>query len=78
MTKRHPRNFTGMDWLRFRMTYLGDTSLQQVADRVGINRGNLYRYFQLETRPSIDVVPLLADALGVTVMEILRALEVDL
>jgi len=78
MAKRHLRNFTGMEWLRSRMTYLGYTSLQQVADLAGINRGNLWRYFQLETRPSIDVLPLLADALGVTVMEILRALEVEL
>jgi transcriptional regulator with XRE-family HTH domain len=78
MTKRRPRNFTGMEWLRHHMKIQGYTSLQQVATVAGLNRGNLWRYFRLETRPSIDVLPLLADALNVDVMEILRALEVQL
>jgi len=76
-TKR-PADLTGMEWLRYRMERNGYTSLQQVADAVGINRGNLWRYFMLETRPSIDVLPLLADALDAHIYDVLAALEVDL
>jgi transcriptional regulator with XRE-family HTH domain len=65
-----------MKWLRNRMTELEYNSLQEVADAVGINRGNLYRYFTAETRPSIEMMPPLCSALDVTYEELLIALEV--
>jgi transcriptional regulator with XRE-family HTH domain len=65
-----------MKWLRFRMEQLQYASLQEVADAVGINRGNLYRYFTAETRPSIEMLPPLCSALEVSYEELLEALEV--
>jgi len=65
-----------MKWLRNRMTELDYKSLQEVADDLGINRGNLYRYFTAETRPSIEMMPPLCTVLGVTYEELLIALEV--
>jgi transcriptional regulator with XRE-family HTH domain len=65
-----------MKWLRNRMAELDYSSLQEVADDVGINRGNLYRYFTAETRPSIEMMPPLCKVLGVTYEELLIALEV--
>jgi len=67
---------TGMPWLRQRMTTLKYTSLEQVAVDMGINRGNLYRYFALETRPSIAMLPVMTEVLGVKTDEMLRVLEV--
>lgn len=65
-----------MKWLRNRMNELDYRSLQEVAEAVGINRGNLYRYFTGETRPSIEMMPPLCSALDLTYEELLIALEV--
>ena len=67
---------TGMEWLRDRMDKLEYFSLQEVAEDVGINRGNLYRYFTLETKPSIAMMPPLCEVLHATWEELLVALEV--
>ena len=67
---------TGLDWLRARMDKLGYTSLEQVASVIGINRGNLYRYFTLETRPSVALLPDLCRALKSSPAEMLKALEI--
>lgn len=67
----------GMDWLHNRMQDLGLASLEQVAERCGLNRGNLHRYFNFETRPSIDVIPQLCVGLEVSPEEILRALGIQ-
>lgn len=67
---------TGMDWLRARMDKLGYTSLEEVASELGINRGNLYRYFTLENRPSVAMLPALCEVFKVKTDEMLRALEV--
>ena len=69
-------NKTGLEWLRARMDKLGYTSLEQVAREIGINRGNLYRYFSLETRPSVALLPDLCRALKASPAEVLRALEI--
>lgn len=66
-----------MDWLQERMDALGLTSLEQVATRCGLNRGNLYRYFSFETRPSIDVLPLLCEGLDASPQDVLRALGIQ-
>lgn len=63
-------------WFRTRMEDMGFDTLQQLSDATGINRGNLYRYITLETRPSIDVVPVLCNALDLTADELLQALHV--
>mgnify|MGYP006286867185 CR=1 FL=1 len=67
---------TGLEWLRARMAKLGYTSLEQVASVIGINRGNLYRYFTLETRPSVALLPDLCRALKASPAEMLKALEI--
>jgi transcriptional regulator with XRE-family HTH domain len=55
----------------------GWTTYEQVAQRCGINRGNLHRYFSFETRPSVDMIPVLCNALKVDTNELLDALEVE-
>ena len=67
---------TGLEWLRARMDKLGYRSLEQVANEIGINRGNLYRYFSLETRPSVALLPDLCRALEASPAEVLKALEI--
>jgi transcriptional regulator with XRE-family HTH domain len=67
---------TGMEWLRARMDKLGYTSLEEVANDLGINRGNLYRYFALETKPSVAMLPPMCEVFRVRTDEILYALEV--
>jgi len=67
---------TGLEWLRERMDVLGYKSLEEVAQQIGINRGNLYRYFSLETRPSVALLPDLCHALDCSPAEILKALEI--
>ena len=52
-------------------------SLEEAAAACGLNRGTLYRYFTLEQRPSIDVLPALCDGLQASPLEILRALEIQ-
>jgi transcriptional regulator with XRE-family HTH domain len=70
------KQLTGLDWLRNRMETLGYNSLEVVAQEIGINRGNLYRYFSLETRPSVALLPDMCRALKSSPAEILKALEI--
>ena len=70
------KNVTGLEWLRARMDKLGYNSLEEVAQEIQINRGNLYRYFSLETRPSVALLPNLCRALKASPTEILKALEI--
>jgi transcriptional regulator with XRE-family HTH domain len=70
------KDLTGMEWLRARMEKLGYNSLEEVAQEIQINRGNLYRYFSLETRPSVALLPNLCKVLKASPAEILRALEI--
>jgi transcriptional regulator with XRE-family HTH domain len=67
---------TGMEWLRARMEKLGYSSLEEVAQEIHINRGNLYRYFSLETRPSVALLPDLCRVLKASPAEMLKALEI--
>lgn len=67
----------GLDWLYERMEELELRSLEEVAERCGLNRGNLYRYFKFETRPSIDVLPELCNGLDASPEEILVALGIQ-
>lgn len=71
------KNETGLDWLYSRMEELEMSSLEEVARAAGLNRGNLYRYFSFQTRPSIDVLPSLCKALKATPIEVLRALGIQ-
>jgi len=73
MTKRRKK---GMKWLRDKMDTLGYTSLEQVANELNINRGNLYRYFILETKPSVAMLPIMADVFETDYEDILYALDV--
>ena len=67
---------TGLEWLRARMDKLGYKSLEEVAQEIKINRGNLYRYFSLETRPSVALLPDLCRVLKASPAEVLKALEI--
>lgn len=71
------KKLIGEPWLRAQMKRNGYGSLQEVAEAANLHRGNLWRYFQFLTRPSIDVIPRLAYALDVTVMDVMTALEAD-
>ena len=73
---RTSNQLTGMDWLKQRMSMLDYQSLQEVAEDVGINRGNLYRIFMLETSPSVALLPALCRTLHTPLVELLRVLEV--
>ena len=73
---RSTNKLTGLEWLRSRMDKLGYTSLEEVAQEIQINRGNLYRYFSLETRPSVALLPNLCRALQASPSDILKALEI--
>lgn len=70
------KKLTGKEWLRSKMEELGYVSLEEVATDMGINRGNLYRYFSLETRPSIAMLPIFCDVLQAEPNEIMWALEI--
>lgn len=63
-------------WLRERMDKLGFTSLEQLANETGINRGNIYRYFTQEQRPSVALVDPLCRVLKVTPQALLIGLGV--
>jgi DNA-binding Xre family transcriptional regulator len=64
-----------MDWLRATMKKRGFT-LNSLAEEIGINKGNIYRYFTQQQRPRIDVVPILCDALKATPASLLIQLGV--
>ncbi|MFA5775583.1 MAG: helix-turn-helix transcriptional regulator [Ilumatobacteraceae bacterium] len=68
---------TGSDWLKFKMEQCGFKSLQQAADACGLDKGTLYRYFAIETRPSIDVIPKLCKGLKASPLEVLQALGIQ-
>lgn len=68
----------GMKWLSQRMSELDLSSLEEAADRCSLNKGNLYRYFSFETRPSIDILPKLCEGLEASPGEVLRALGIQI
>ena len=59
------------------MEQLELNSLEQAAERCGLNRGNLYRYFTWATRPSIDMLPDPCKGLEAAPSEILQALGIS-
>jgi transcriptional regulator with XRE-family HTH domain len=67
----------GLDWLHDRMEQLGFDTLEDAARACDLNRGNLYRYFSFETRPSIDVLPKLCEGLDASPLEVLQALGIQ-
>lgn len=78
-TKKGVKRYTPEEtysWLRDRMTKLGYTSLEQVAAETGINRGNIYRYFTQEQRPSVALVEPLCQVLKVSPQALLIGLGV--
>ena len=72
------RSKVGIDWLYGRLEELGLNSLEQAAERCGLNRGNLYRYSMWETRPSIDVLAALCEGLDSSPEEVLKALGIQI
>jgi transcriptional regulator with XRE-family HTH domain len=64
------------EWFRRRMTDAGLETLEDLAEAVGINKGNLSRYFRQETRPAVTVVGPLAEALDLAPETVLIGLGV--
>lgn len=62
------------EWLAKRMTELGCSGLQELADRSGIDKGSISRYFRQERSPSIEVIAPLCDVLEVAPETLLIAL----
>jgi transcriptional regulator with XRE-family HTH domain len=58
------------------MAELGMSSIVELELQTGINKGTLSRYFRQIQRPSIDVIPVLCEALKVSPLSLLRALGV--
>lgn len=58
-------------WLRARMDELGISSLDELAERSGSDKGNLSRIFRQIQRPRVDALEPLASGLEVGVYELL-------
>jgi transcriptional regulator with XRE-family HTH domain len=72
-----PNRYTAKEsneWLRQTMLKLGIKSLDELSSMTKIDRGSLSRYFNLERRPSIDVITPLCTALKITSDELLVVL----
>jgi DNA-binding Xre family transcriptional regulator len=61
-------------WLEKQMAKQGLTSLEELSQASGIDRGTLSRYFRQERRPSVDVIAPLCQALDVAPETLLIAL----
>ncbi|MBM3656109.1 MAG: helix-turn-helix transcriptional regulator [Actinobacteria bacterium] len=62
------------EWLRTRMQALNISGLEELAQRTGVDRGSVSRYFRQERVPKIDVIAPLAQALEVSPETLLIAL----
>ena len=58
------------------MELVGLASLQEAAEACGLDKAALWRYFNLDVRPSIDRLPNLCLGLQVSLDELLIALDV--
>ncbi len=54
------------EWLLQKMKSAGISTLEDLAQLTGIDRGTLSRYFHQERRPSIDVIAPICEALQVS------------
>ena len=58
-------------WLRSRMSELDVSSLEELAERCGSDKGNISRIFHQQQRPRVDALEPLAIGLEVSVYELL-------
>ena len=72
------KQLTGMDWLYHRLDELGYRSLSEFAEEVGINKGNIHRYFTGKSQPTVGFLPPLCAGLQVSVEELLFAIGIFL
>lgn len=68
----------GLPWFYDRIEALGYESLSDFAKQTDMHKGNLYRYFSHETKPSIAVLPKLCRSLKVEVDVVLSHLGVNI
>jgi len=61
-------------WLESQMEKVGFSSLEELSDATGIDRGTLSRYFHQSRRPSVDAIAPLCKALEVSPETLLIAL----
>jgi transcriptional regulator with XRE-family HTH domain len=61
-------------WLRTRMAALDISSLEDLAQRSGLDRGTIYRYFNRQQEPGAHNLQPLCEALEADAEELLRAL----
>jgi transcriptional regulator with XRE-family HTH domain len=73
---RQQRKKDEVSWLQEAMSRAGFDSLDQLSQACGINKGTLSRYFRGIQSPSVQVIPPLCTALGVSPEELLRGLGV--
>jgi transcriptional regulator with XRE-family HTH domain len=69
-----PRPITGKSPLA-RLRVAAGLSQQELADRLGtISEPSIHRWETGRTRPSVDMLPILASILGVSIEELARAI----
>ena len=61
-------------WIQQRLDEIGLHTFDALAQKTGIDRGTLSRYFRQERRPSIDAIEPLCKALKVSPEKLLQAL----
>ena len=74
-----PKNYSpkeSQDWLELRLIETGIGSLAALQLKTGIHKGTLSKYFRQQQRPSVDVVPVLCEALEISPETLLVALGV--
>jgi hypothetical protein len=69
------KQLVGNEWLQERMSELGYTSLEQVANEIGSHKGNLWRYFAGQTIPNMGLLPAMCKTLFCSPTELLHALQ---
>ena len=62
------------DWLKARMLKKSISSLEELAQMTGIDRGAISRYFRHERRPAIDVIEPFCKSLEVSPNTLLKVL----
>ena len=74
-----PKHFSpneSQEWLEETLKESGISTLAALQAKTGINKGTLSKYFRHQQRPSIDVIPVLCEALEISPEKLLVVLGV--
>jgi transcriptional regulator with XRE-family HTH domain len=72
------KRLEGLNWLYTHLKPVGLATLQEAAEACGLDKADLWRYFNGDERPSIDRLPKLWKGLQVSLDELLVALNVHI